>query len=85
MGAIESCWSPRGLARLVARRLTDVVLVTSDVHRGLVAATLPATGGTSPGVSWLPELDEPAVVPVNRLAQRRKVLGGVLNEYHWGA
>jgi hypothetical protein len=32
-----------------------------------------------------PDHDEPVVVPVDRPVQRRKVLGGVINEYHRAA
>jgi putative transposase len=34
---------------------------------------------------WPPDQDEPVVVPLDRPVQRRKVLGGVINEYHRAA
>ena len=32
-----------------------------------------------------PDHDESAVIPLDALVQRRKILGGVINEYHWAA
>ena len=32
-----------------------------------------------------PDCDEPVVVPLSAPVQRRKVLGGVINEYHLAA
>jgi putative transposase len=32
-----------------------------------------------------PDLDEPVVVPLHAPVRRRKVLGGVINEYHRAA
>jgi hypothetical protein len=32
-----------------------------------------------------PDHDEPAVIPLDALVQRRKILGGVINEYHRAA
>ena len=32
-----------------------------------------------------PHHDEPVIVPLGGRVQRRKVLGGVINEYHWAA
>jgi putative transposase len=32
-----------------------------------------------------PNHDEPAVIPLDTLVQRRKILGGVINEYHRAA
>ena len=32
-----------------------------------------------------PDQDERVVVPLSAPMQRRKVLGGVINEYHWAA
>jgi putative transposase len=29
-----------------------------------------------------PDQDRPVVVPLDALVQRRKILGGVINEYH---
>jgi len=32
-----------------------------------------------------PDHDEPVIVPLGGRVQRRKVLGSVINEYHWAA
>jgi hypothetical protein len=32
-----------------------------------------------------PDHDDPVAVALNAPVQRRKVLGGVINEYHWAA
>jgi putative transposase len=80
---------PRPLAQIGQLRCTGRMLVYGEAR---LRAVWP-TPGTTTGISRPhqsrqqrpPDRDERAVVPLAAPVQRRKVFGGVINEYHRAA
>ena len=72
--------------RAVRGERTDRKLIYGQVYlRVVLQAYVGHYNGHRPHQSRQqrpPDHDE-SVVPVDRSVQRRKVLGGVINEYHW--
>jgi putative transposase len=65
------------------------MLIYGEAHlRALLRAYVGHYNGHRPHQSRNqrpPDQDEPVVVPLDRPVQRRKILGGVINEYHRAA
>jgi putative transposase len=65
------------------------MLIYGEAHLRAVlrAYTGTITGSVriSPGSSGHPDHDEPVVVPLDAPVRRRKILGGVIKEYHRAA
>jgi hypothetical protein len=68
---------------------TDRMLIYDGAHlRAVLRAYVRHYNGHRPHQSRQqrpPDRDKPAVIPLDALVQRRKILGGVINEYHRAA
>ena len=75
--------------RTVRAECTDQMLIYGEGHLRAVLGTYAGHyNGHRPHQSRHqrpPDRDEPAVVPLNASVKRRKVLGGVINQYHRAA
>jgi putative transposase len=75
--------------RTVRSECTDRMLIYDEAHlRSVLQAHVRHYNGHRPHQSRQqrpPDHDEPAVIPLDTLVQRRKILGGVINEYHRAA
>ena len=73
----------------VRSECTDRMLIYGEAHlRAVLRAYAGHYNGHRPHQSRQqrpPDHDEPAVMPLDALVQRRKILGGVINEYRWAA
>jgi putative transposase len=84
----SNCYAERWV-RTVRAECTDRMLIYDQAHLRAVLRTYATHYNRHrPHQSRSqrpPECDEQAVVPLGAPVQRRKVLGGVINEYHWAA
>ena len=84
----SNCYAERWV-RTVRSECTDRMLIYGESHLQTVLRTYAGYyNGHRPHQSRnqrAPDHDEPVVVPLDAPAQRRKVLGGVNNEYHRAA
>jgi putative transposase len=83
-----NCYAERWVPTVRAE-CTDRMLIYGKAHLRAVLRTYAGHyNGHLPHQSRRqrpPDHDEPAVVRLGAPARRRKVLGGVINEYHWAA
>jgi putative transposase len=83
-----NCYAERWV-RTARGECTDRMLIYGEAHlRAMLRAYAGRYNGHRPHQSRNqrpPDQDEPIVVPLDRPVQRRKVLGGVINEYHRAA
>ena len=80
-----NCYAERWV-RTVRTECTDRMLIYGEAHlQAVLRAYVGHYNGHRPHQSPQqrpPDHDEMAVVPLEAPVQRRKVLGGVINEYH---